>query len=779
MAIEQFLQITMGATAALSTLLLSMGHQLGVLPFLVSFSAMVSVYVTDFRGWIRLHPTFANLAALVAAGYSVSEFYIQGADTETLLVAVAYLLAYLQIVLLFQVKSTRVYWQLAMASFLQVVVSCALNEGILFGILLVVYVFGALSSLSLLFIHRQSQEMAAASEPNLAHGSQGTHLASHLFTTPVAGDASGVLVGRRIVGQVSAMVAGAMVLSFLFFFSIPRVGRSYYTESTTIGPTSVGFSEDVKLGQLGTAVQNPEVVMQVKFYDSVTGKPYPIYGEPLFRGSVLTGYQNGRWTRNSAGGNSSLRSLDPRNPRLGIVRQEIILEPLREPVVFSIYPACALEEEINEVQFDFNQEKLVRVDKHRRDRLTFELGTYGFWKQRQHSITPAPTRAEPEWRQIPSGLDGLTTLAASIIEESEIDRKDVQAVARLLEGHFLSSGKYGYTLSAQRRDPGVDPIEDFVVNNPQGHCEYFASALTLMLRSLGIPARMVVGFKGEELNNLDDFFQIRQLHAHTWVEAYIPQHQMPPWPPGHPFSNRGLSSAGWLRLDPTPGSSTAESDIDASGWWYRIRQWQDYAKRVWTTYVVRLTPERQNALIYRPLQRFLRAAWNNLRDAKWWRATLAKLNPRQWLRGNWFSWRGGLVAMAVCIVLVGMIRLAQKLWRRWRNWSVRHAARGPHRVTEIEFYRRYERLLARHGYRKLAYQTPAEFAGDIRHQLADRIAGQREALIPEQVTAAYYQVRFGGEHLTTGEQSQIDQSLSALSETLDQIARGASASKGN
>ena len=111
--------------------------------------------------------------------------------------------------------------------------------------------------------------------------------------------------------------------------------------------------------------------------------------------------------------------------------------------------------------------------------------------------------------------------------------------------------------------PDIIGIEDFITNNPRGHCEYFATALTLMLRTRGIPARMMVGFKCDEWNRKGRFFQVRELHAHTWVEAYME--------PGHvapdllPESWRGKGPVGgWLRLDPTPAAPTRSTMSNAS-----------------------------------------------------------------------------------------------------------------------------------------------------------------------------------------------------------------------
>ncbi len=101
--------------------------------------------------------------------------------------------------------------------------------------------------------------------------------------------------------------------------------------------------------------------------------------------------------------------------------------------------------------------------------------------------------------QAPTSLPNLVALARRWIAESGLPRQDRLGRARYLE-QKLASGRYQYSLAGQHRDTRLDPIEDFLTKHPQGHCEYFATALTLMLRSQGIPARLVVGYKCDEWN---------------------------------------------------------------------------------------------------------------------------------------------------------------------------------------------------------------------------------------------------------------------------------------
>ena len=118
----------------------------------------------------------------------------------------------------------------------------------------------------------------------------------------------------------------------------------------------------------------------------------------------------------------------------------------------------------------------------------------------------------------------------------------------------------------------LDPVEDFLVNRKQGHCEYFASALALLLRSIDIPARMVNGFKGGDWNELTQSMNVRQKHAHSWVEAYI----------GKDERNRPR----WITLDPTPGLERERRSPRSAGSPRNFRPFTDMVRYVWVFYIL-------------------------------------------------------------------------------------------------------------------------------------------------------------------------------------------------
>src|SRR5262249_40780038 len=87
---------------------------------------------------------------------------------------------------------------------------------------------------------------------------------------------------------------------------------------------------------------------------------------------------------------------------------------------------------------------------------------------------------------------------------------------------FLRSGEFRYTLARGPTDAKIDRVKDFLFDNMQGHCEYFASAMVLMCQALNIPARLVGGYYGGEYNAVGGFYQFRNRDAHTWAEVWLP-----------------------------------------------------------------------------------------------------------------------------------------------------------------------------------------------------------------------------------------------------------------
>src|SRR5262249_51439626 len=158
-----------------------------------------------------------------------------------------------------------------------------------------------------------------------------------------------------------------------------------------------------------------------------------------------------------------------------------------------------------------------------------QVGRSGFTRRGPSQLGRYEELPEPERLKRLSALAQSLTVPERLSGEGSTTKK----MALTLESHLRDSGEYTYSLSMAVDDPAIDPVEDFLFNRKRGHCEYFASALALMLRSVQIPSRLVTGFKGAEFNASDKSYEVQQRHAHAWVEAWVDNE--------------------WMTLDPTPG----------------------------------------------------------------------------------------------------------------------------------------------------------------------------------------------------------------------------------
>jgi hypothetical protein len=308
-------------------------------------------------------------------------------------------------------------------------------------------------------------------------------------------------------------------------------------------------------------------------------------------------------------------------------------------------------------------------------------------------------------------------------------------------------------LTSPRRDPRRDPVIDFLTSDDKtGHCEYFASALCLMLRSLEIPARVVMGYKGAEFNSVGNFYQVRQLNAHAWVEVFLTPEQLP-----SSLQLAGSSAVGgWLRLDPTP-VDTDDAFSEGQTLMERIREYRDYVQLLWNDYILGLDSQRQRESVYEPMKRW----------------AMAFLSPESWgyflqnfrneianmVRQRQFGWRAGLGVLlfgAACVVGFRALRLvgARLLGQLRQSRGV-----GIPFSRQVEFYRRCEKLLKRYGHRRRKTQTPREFSRQVAMATSNDVAVTSAI---ERIVDDFYRVRFGGERLDAIQTRNVETLLAEL-----------------
>jgi hypothetical protein len=793
MRLERLLQISIAVLVSLSTLLLGMGERNLTLPVVAVIVSVSSLYLTDFKGWLQLNTTVTNIAGLVALAATWHDWdYYAG---ESQLLSMANLLIYLQFVLLYRRKDVRNYWLLILLSLLQVAVASALNMSIFFGLLLLIYMFIGLITLALFSIYREhfySQELwkpwranEAAEAERAAADRRRWPLAAHAavfagLPPDVEADA-GLTWGW--VRQIMKLGVLTLILSSMMFFGLPRVGKAgrWRAGNTRILRT-VGFSESVTLGELGEAYQNDNALMQAWFSDAASGEPYRVAGDmPLFRGALLYHYHQGQWQRRSERFERDRHSALPRTPMselptdTPLVKQKITLQPRDDQTLFSVFPVFRGDSD-SAVNYSAENEQLYRSPRKQSEPFTYELYTSGFRDHLYSMIVPATrevTQHEYQFEllQTPIGIDGedmlpgLRKLAAQLV--SEIPPADRERQARTLEMYLRDLTKFRYSLKGVERDPNLDPVEDFVTKHPVGHCEYFASALTLMLRSVKIPARMAIGFKGGEWNDAGKYYQVRELHAHTWVEAWLSPENLPP---NLRSSKLAQKDGAWLILDPTPAGSDADR-YEILGL-YSWKQLFDLSQFVWSNYVLGMDSQRQQESIYQPLVARIEEQLKQFADEEYrqqlWERLGQKLGGQRFgLSAGWLSWQGLLVAATAVLAVTGGYRGSKRAIKPVRRWVRKRWDRTLGRAgARVEFYERFEALLARRQWVRAASQTPREFALSVGGQFAESPATKQAAVLPRRVVEAFYRVRFGGQRLDNSESQAVEQAISDLADAL-------------
>lgn len=826
MTIERIVQIHIATLTVIGAVLLGMGQQNLLLPVLILFAAVSSVVFTDTLSWFRLNRVMANLAALLALFFSLDDFF--QADSRSQLLAIANLLTYLQIVLFYQRKNDRIYWQLAVLSLLQVMVSAALNVGIGFGGVLVLYAATAISTLGFFFLHRELSGVSpgrdTAGQRRLKRkrtkekATQEDHWTRLLDRTPkpspiaVAKRTSRRLIGWPFLQQLIVIGLTTMVFTLVLFFSAPRLDhaarQSMHVRTTHV----VGFSPEVTLNELHRILQDSKPVMRVSLKSETTGRPYRVYNDVYFRGSVLTEYDVSsgvsRWRQRGSGkpfGSdlpeplrgqanlllervaASVQRLDDWNlpePPVGIdvIRQDILLEPIDESVLFSAYPVYQVADTRRDVRINPRTRQMFSRTRARgniRSEYRYSIATTAFRAGLQVDVTPHDNqlrnlqdhlllalekvellRFEPDRFPKLKAVADQVALAAG----TQATRADI---ARALQNHLRDSTLYDYTLdfSQVQRDRELDPIEDFIANHRSGHCEYFASALVMMLRSQGIPARMVIGFKGGEYNELGDYYQLYQSDSHAWVEAYLePEDVDRELPAGCDTGPAG----GWMRLDPTPEDLEDDSQQLEQGIVDKMDDMLDYAQLLWADYILGLSASRQRESIYGPVA--------DSTDPDIWSAAFQNLRSRGTrtirMLGQFAFSLSGL--MALCGVILAIIWVQIRVHRSPRKerratprgWlrRIRGLSRAGLNVNAVDvaFYSRLESILSKLGVARNSTQTPREFASTAERHLVALEFSANATVLPASIADTFYRVRFGGSRLDSGEAEAIARDLDGL-----------------
>ncbi|MGB9455952.1 MAG: DUF3488 and transglutaminase-like domain-containing protein [Bryobacteraceae bacterium] len=507
----------------------------------------------------------------------------------------------------------------------------------------------------------------------------------------------------RLVLLACSAAACILLLAGGVFFLLPRTADAAQRWHAASGLRLQGFSSPLTLREIGELKTSSRPVMHITIFS-----PQPVAGLK-WRGGLLTAFDGRQWTNPeptpplplAAAGHYSLVPSAERQPGPHI-SYDAELEPADSRALF--FAGTPENLDLRDVAVLRGSSGLLRLA---RRAPGLRYSAYSRLEQRPEQSSaayPAPSLDPDDAArnlQLPASLSPrISELARrwAAGATSDLGR------ARAIETHLRTG--YGYTLELP---PAAiaDPLENFLFVRRRGHCEYFASAMAVMLRTLGVPARLATGFQSGVYNPLIGQWLIRASDAHAWVEAW-------------------LASRGWTTFDPTPPDPNRAASTSPAG----LPLYLDAARTFWSRWVVNFDPSRQGALADR-FDEAARLAGIQWFDSLWDTGSTWEQRTARWLR-RFGPWLTAAILLAAGLWIFGP-RSIRALRFRLR---VQRARRSPGTAADATLlYQRMLALMERRGYHKPPWFTPAEFAASLP-------ASPLAAAVSE-FTETYNAVRFG------------------------------------
>jgi len=475
---------------------------------------------------------------------------------------------------------------------------------------------------------------------------------------------------RRDLRSAALLLAHAVPAALLLFVLFPRVQGPLWGLPQDAAAGVTGLSDTMTPGTMSKLALSDAVALRAEF----DGEPPP---QPLryWRGPVLWDFDGRTWRM----GSTALKTFEVPQGGNDVYEYSVVLEPHDRTWLFALETVSRLPPR---ARFSTDGQVLARRNVQRRVR--YDVASVS---------DPVPVANESRdvlaraLRLPPESNPRATALAQSWRAESTDDaRLLARAIAYLRDNHFA------YTLEPPLM--GRNAVDEFLFSAKAGFCEHFASAFVFLMRAAGVPARVVTGYQGGDLNPIDRIITVRQSDAHAWAEVY-------------------LRGRGWIRVDPTaaavPGRVTAglaralPNDVGLPlmmrprfEWLRALRyRWEVLAHK-WNVWVLDYNPNRQRDLM----------AYLGMRDADWRKLTAVL-----------FTLLGGFTVLLLA-------------------WSLRNLARGdPVQRAWLAFCRK----LDAHGVRRAPYEGPRDFA----ERATQRLPRAADAI--RAIALRYIALRYGAQ----------------------------------
>src|SRR5713101_2136568 len=652
---------------------------------LVTLAMLFRGYALARRRRVLLSERWTNLLTIACVGFFIADDFV---ISRAFLGATVHLVLFVMLVRLFSAQKDRDHYLLAVLAFLMVLAAAVLTVDSTFLVALAGFVLVGVAAFILMEMAHSSQR-----SPVLAH-ELGVHHAYRKLSFTIAGIAPVLLL--------LIFVGGGLI-----FFVLPRVSAGYLSANTAGNDLTSGFSDRVELGRIGQIQQSKTVVMHVQVDGDTTGAFLL-----KLRGVALNNFDGRNWsnTRDKVtlnrgpDGRFDLWSRNPQPVTGRSIHYRVTMEPFLTEVFFLLATPKSLQGNYRTVSEDTAGDVFDLDTEHPVTRYEADSDFRAPDAARLHKASGSfPADVLSNHLQHPALDPRIKSLAEQVSAKAVSPHDKAEAIADYLRLH------YGYTLQLPKSTPH-DPISNFLFVRRQGHCEYFASSMAIMLRTLGIPSRIVNGFSGGEFNDLTSQYVIRASDAHSWVEAYIP-------------------GEGWTEFDPTPSSG---AQIQTQ--WSRFMLYMDAMSSFWREWVVnydlghqiRLTQDasRGSRAIIGQAQSWGRNQYQRML------AWASRIEDQ--IGDSTVKWGLRVLALFFLGLIAACVPRMLALVRRSR--LARRPQKSPQMAASI-WYERMLRQAARRGWEKSPAQTPEEFATAIADpKLKEKVCG---------FTEHYENARFG------------------------------------
>ena len=536
-------------------------------------------------------------------------------------------------------------------------------------------------------------------------------------------DVPRILRSRRVISrQFLLATCSHSIPIFLFtgilFVIFPRVGLSLLLVGRTRSARIVGFSDHVDLGGVGKLRTDPTIAVRVQPSNLASNPPQRL--ALYLRGTAFDRYDGMTWsrTRSTRSAAEQQGTYVTLRPYRGVPAKESLhveLEPISPPVVMLPPDAIAL--------------KLVAQGEPLLSRPTLlVVGAEGEYKYtssddrglRYDVVLKGTAPLPPEqlddaersrYLTLPPRLpDRVVRLA----REWSHDARSSRDAAQLVEHHLRT--EYRYDLDSPS-GAAKNPLDHFLFESKRGHCEFYSTAMAVLLRTIGIPTRNVTGFVGGTYNRFGHFYAVRQGDAHSWVEVY-------------------LDGIGWTLFDPTPAAG-ATPQIQEGGIIALLRDMAEAAAQRWSRYVIGYDLDQQIRLV------------------RWFAFRYGSNTARG--GSSLLQWRFVAAAVAAVILLLAARRFIQ----RRREQPVGPPGDSPESLTAVHIvalYRSLEAAMAARGVPRVASTPPlahAEALSALGHPIAEDVL---------ELTLHYLEVRYAGRSLNDADRRDYAQRVKEVRE---------------